>query len=88
MANDTITAPSPTAKGFDPEPLDYVCDMEDPLQRVYNMLTGLMHIQHGDLGSAISTIAEAARDECQKLQGMRDKLFHDLHPLNNKGVAQ
>ncbi|MBX7460805.1 hypothetical protein [Qipengyuania huizhouensis] len=88
MATDTIPTPSTTAKGFEPEPLDYVCEMEDPLQRVYNLLTGLMHIQHGDLGSAISTIAEVARDECQKLQGMRDKLFHDLHPLTQKEAAQ
>ena len=80
MDTDTITQQTEAANKFDPEPLDFVCDMEEPLRRVFDLLTALMHLDAGDLGNAVSTISELARDDCQHLEELRGKLFHDLHP--------
>lgn len=89
MATHTIPTQPSAAKQFAPEPLDYVCDMEEPLSRIHDLLTGLMYLGQtmNDGGNAVSRIAEIARDECEKAEQNRCKLFHDLHP-NNQEAAQ
>lgn len=89
MDTATIPTPTATAKCFEPEPLDYICDMEEPLSRVHDLLTGLMYLGQtlSDGGNAVSRIAELARDECEKSEVLRGKLLHDLHP-NNREAAR
>lgn len=88
MADNTVSPLSGAANQFGPEPLDYVCDMEDPFSRMYDLLTGLMYLGQtlSDGGGAVSRIAEIARDECEKSAGLREKLFHDLHPNNQEAA--
>jgi hypothetical protein len=87
MATDTIMQPAAAAKGPAPEPYDLVCDMEEPLARLRDLLTGMMYLGQslGDGGAAVCRIAEIARDECDKSSSIHDALFHDLNP--NKGAA-
>lgn len=33
-----------------------------------------------DAGSAIITVAQNARDQCEIVEELRGKLFHELHP--------
>lgn len=80
MAIDTIPEQPDAAKQFAPEPLDHVCDMEDPLREIHDLMTGLMHMQNGEFGAAVCTIADIARDKCARVQELRDMLFHVLHP--------
>ena len=90
MAENTVPPIPGAANHFAPEPLDYICDLEEPLSRIHDLLTGLMYLGQtlNDGGDAVSRIAEIARDECEKSAELRTKLFHDLHPNNQKEVAQ
>ena len=90
MADISIPTEPLRAKAFEPEPLDYVCDMEEPLSRIHDLLTGLMYLGQtmSDGGNAVSRIAEIARDECEKSAELRIKLFHDLHPSRQKEGAR
>ena len=56
--------------------------MEEPLAVVRDLLTGLMYLGQTleDGGSAVARIADIAREECEKLEGLRGNLFHELHP--------
>ncbi len=89
MAMNSI--PTNPTGSIDPDrvSLDDVCDMEEPLSVIHDLLTGIMYAGEAisDGGAAIARIAEIARDECEKVASLRATLFHDLHP-NVEGAAQ
>lgn len=88
MATTPLSAQADRTQ-FAPEPLDHICDMEEPLGKVYDLLTSIMYAGStmNDGGAAIATVAEIARDECEKASKLRDTLFHEMHP-NNREVAR
>ena len=89
MAENTIP-PIPAAANYsDLEPLDYVCDMEEPLAEIHDLLGGLLILGQGlnDGSGAVCTISDIAREKCERVQRLRERLFHDLHP-NNREAAQ
>ena len=59
-----------------------VCEMEDPLTLIQDLLGGLilLGLALDDGGTAVSRIADIARDECAKLEELRTSIFHALHP--------
>lgn len=88
MAENTIPPILGTAKQLETKISGTVFDMEEPLSRLHDLLTGLMHLGQtlDDGGSAVARIAEYARDECEKTKRLHDQLFDDLR--QSKEAAQ
>ena len=82
---DTALATDPVALKLDNFAYGRVCDLEDPLNKIYDLLTAIMQAAQAIAeGDGISRIAEVARDDCAAVKEVRDELFHALHP--NKGA--
>ena len=82
MATDTIPAATAAANPYKAGPFRDVCEMEDPLTLIQDLLGGLilLGLALDDGGTAVSRIADIARDECAKLEELRTSIFHALHP--------
>lgn len=82
MAIETLHAISASENPYNNGPFNSVCEMEDPLREIADLLTGLTYMGEGipDVGSAIVTVAQMARDQCESVQELRGKLFHETHP--------
>ncbi|MEE8230365.1 MAG: hypothetical protein V3R15_02650 [Qipengyuania citrea] len=74
MATDTIPACERAANS-----LNIAHDMEHPLGRLHDVLTGIMYAASAmNDGASIATLAEIARDECEGVQATWNTLFDDL----------
>ncbi len=82
MAIETLHAISDSENPYNSGPFHCVCGMEEPLRVIADLLTALTYMGEGipDAGSAIITVAQNARDQCEIVEELRGKLFHELHP--------
>lgn len=65
-----------------------VCDMEDPLRKIRDLLSALSYVAQcvEDGGEAIATIADAARENLKAAEALRGDLFRLSHP--NRAVLE
>lgn len=86
MATETLQTKSASENPYNSGPFNSVCEMEEPLRVIADLLTGLTYMGEGlpDVGSAIVTVAQMARDQCESVQELYGKLFHELHPRKDE----